>query len=132
MKKLYILFLFVTNYIISSAQIQLGIVKTLGRPNRPGVPLADVSIRMRGVFNAVLSGIDGKFSVLMPGKKDGDAIIIQRVSKNGYELVDPDIIERLQVFSSTIPIEIVMVNSEELAANKRRIERNAYLVAERN
>ena len=114
------------------AQTQQGYVKTLGRPKKPGVPLAGVSIRMRGNMNMVLSGKDGRFSVLMPDRKKGDAIILQSVKKRDYELADPSLIGRQQVFSPTVPIEIVMVSSEELAANKQRIERIAYLKAEDN
>lgn len=114
------------------AQSQQGYVKTLGRPNKPGVPLSNVTVRMRGVVNAVLTGADGKFSVQMPGKKSGDAIILQSVRKSGYELVDPSLVGRQQVFSPSVPIVIVMVNSAELAANKQRIERIAYQKAEKN
>lgn len=114
------------------AQTQHGMVKTLGRPHKPGVPLSNVTVRMRGVVNAVLTGADGKFSILMPNKKQGDAIILQSVRKSGYELVDPDLVGRQQVFSPSVPIEIVMVSSAQLAADRQRIERKAYQVAERN
>lgn len=115
-----------------SAQTQQGYVKTLGRPDKPGVPLSGVTIRMRGVVNAVLSGSDGKFSVLVSTKKNGDAIILQSVRKAGFELKDRDMVGRQLVFSSSVPIEIVMVNSEQLARDKLRIEKKAYQVAEQN
>ena len=130
--KHYCLFFFSFFTLLLSAQTQQGYVKTLGRPNKPGVPLSNVTIRMRGVVNAVLSGKDGKFSVAMPDKKKGDAIILQSVRKNGYELVDPGLVGRQQVFSPTVTIEIVMVNSEELTADKQRIENKAYQKAEQN
>lgn len=113
-------------------QAQQGYVKTLGRPNKPGIPLSGVTIRVRGNMNSVLSGQDGRFSMLMPDKKDGDALVLQQVRKQGYELCDRELVGRQIVFSAHVPIEIVMVNSEELAANKRRIEQKAYQVAERN
>ena len=116
----------------ASAQTQQGYVKTLGRPNKPGVPLANATIRMQGVMNSVLSGKDGRFSILMPDKKKGDEIILLSVRKQGYELVDHSLIGRRQVFSPLVPIEIVMVNSDELAANKQRIERIAYQKADEN
>ena len=59
-------------------------------------------------------------------------IVLQSIKKQGYELADPSMIGRKQVFSPTVPIEIVMVNSEELAANKQRIERIAYQKADEN
>lgn len=115
-----------------SAQTQHGYVKTLGRPNKPGIPLSGVSIRFRGLMNQVLSDEKGYFSIQMPDKKEGDAIILQGIRKNGYELKDRDLIGRPLVFSSRVPIEIVLISSEELAENKRRIEKKAYQVVEQN
>lgn len=131
-KRSIFLLVIIVNALLISAQTQQGYVKTLGRPNKPGVPLANATIRMRGVVNAVLSGKDGRFSILMPDKKKGDEIILQSVRKQGYELADPSLIGRKQVFSPLVPIEIVMVNSDELAANKQRIERIAYQKADEN
>ncbi len=132
-QKWYIMFLFLM--LVSSqgyGQTQQGYVKTQGRPNNPGVPLSGVTIRVRGTMKSVLSGADGRFSFLIPDKKDGDAIVLQQVRKQGYELCDRELMGRQLVFSTHVPIEIVMVNSEDLAANKRRIEQKAYQVAERN
>lgn len=123
----------IQSFVISVfAQTQQGYVKTLGRPNKPGVPLAGVTIRVRGLMNQVLSGENGKFSLLMPNKKEGDAIFLQSIRKNGYELKDQECIGRPMVFSSHVPIEIVMIDSKELAKNKKRIEKKAYQVAEQN
>lgn len=116
----------------SRAQIQQGFVKTIGRPNKPGVVLSGVTIRMRGMVNAVVSSQMGEFNLLMPNKKDGDAIVIQSVQKNGFELKDKDLVGRQLVFSSRVPIEILMVDQKLLAADKKRIEDNAYRVAEQN
>ena len=112
------------------AQVQQGYVKTQGRPNKPGVPLANVTIRMKGQMNAIISAVDGKFSALFPGKKNGDAIALVSVRKNGYELIDPEIIGRSLIFSTSVPIEIVMVSSTELEATRKRISDNAYRKAE--
>lgn len=114
------------------AQTQLGYVKTQGRPNKPGVPLVNVTIRMKGLMNAVISGADGKFSVLFPGKKNGDAIFLASIIKTGYELIDSDMKGRPLVFNTNVPIEIVMVSSAELEANRKRISENAYRKAEEN
>ena len=114
------------------AQTQQGYVKTLGRPNKPGVPLANVTIRFRGLVNQVLTDKDGNFAVILQGKKEGDAIILQSVRKNGYELKDRELVGRSLVFSSRVPLEIVMVNSAELEADKQRIEKKAYQVADKN
>ena len=115
-----------------SAQTQQGYVKTLGRPNKPGAPLSGVSIRFRGLMNHVLSDEKGFFSIQILDKKEGDAIFLQGIRKNGYELKDRDLIGRPIAFSSRVPIEIVLISSEELAENKRRIEKKAYQVVEQN
>ncbi len=114
------------------AQKQQGIVRSIGRPGKPGAPVANVTIRWQGLFNAVISNANGQFIVTMPGKKNGDEIVLQSVSKNGYELRDKGVIGRPQVFSTTVPIEIVMVNLAQLQADKKRIEDKAYKVAEKN
>ncbi len=116
----------------SLAQTQQGLVKIIGRPGKPGTPLGNVTIRWRGEVNSVVSAADGSFSVIMTGKKNGDPIILQSVSKKGYELQDKSIIGRQQVFSSTVPIVITMVSNEQLQADKQRIEQNAYHKAELN
>lgn len=116
----------------SWAQIQQGYVKTIGRPNKPGVVLSGVTIRMRGMMNAVVSSQTGEFHLVMANKKDGDAIVIQSVQKNGFELKDKELTGRQLVFSSRVPIEILMVDQKQLAADKKRIEDNAYRVAEQN
>lgn len=117
---------------LTSAQTQLGFVKTQGRPNRPGQPLAGVTIRWRGAMNAVVSTSDGKFSAPFPGKKNGDAIYIQSVRKNGYELIDEELPGRSLVFSTNVALEIVMASSVELEANRKRISDNAYRKAQIN
>lgn len=117
---------------LTSAQTQLGFVKTQGRPNRPGQPLAGVTIRWRGAMNAVVSTSDGKFSAPFPGKKNGDAIYIQSVRKNGYELIDEELPGRSLVFSTNVALEIVMASSAELEANRKRISDNAYRKAQIN
>ena len=129
--KLYVqILLILTIPLFSHAQSQQGYIKTQGRPNKPGKPLAGVSIRWRGSLNAVISGADGKFNTLFPGKKNGDAIMLSSIRKNGYELLDQDLTNRQLVFSTIIPIEIVMVSSAELESNRKRISDNAYRKAE--
>lgn len=130
MKKCCFLTLFLAFMVAASAQTQQGIVKTQGLANKPGQPLAGVVIRWRGTTNAVLSGKDGKFGAAFPGKKNGDAISLLSVSKTGYELLNPDILRQQLVFSTSVPVEIVMADSKVLEANKRRISENAYRKAE--
>ena len=114
------------------AQTQQGFVKTIGRPGNPGVPLANVTIQMVGMVNATTSSTTGEFYLSAYNKKDGDAIKLLRVQKNGYELKDKDMIGRSLVFSSHVPIYITMVDSRQLEVDKKRIEGNARRVAEKN
>jgi len=110
------------------AQIQKGYVKTQGRPNQPGKPLSGVTIRWKGSVNAVISGTDGVFNVSFPNKRNGDAIYLVSATKKDYELLYLE--QKQQRFSTEVPIEIVMVSTYELEANRKRIADNAYKKAE--
>ena len=114
------------------AQTQQGYVKTIGRPDKPGVVLGNVVVQAKGMFNPVTSDESGAFSITVPGKNDGDPIVFLRIQKNGYELKDKDFVGRQHVCSSRVPLIIQMVDVKQLAADKRRIEDNAYRVAEEN
>lgn len=131
MKRVIVLLLSLST-ITLFAQTQQGFVKTLGRPNKPGVPLKNVTIQMVGMVNPVTSSSTGEFHLSAYNKKDGDPIKLLRVLKNGYELRDKDLLKREMVFSSRVPIYITMVDSLQLAADKKRIEDNARRVAEKN
>ncbi|WP_337788192.1 hypothetical protein [Phocaeicola plebeius] len=115
-----------------SAQVQQGFVRTIGRPNKPGVVLEGVVIRVQGLINSVVTSSEGKFHLSVPDKKDGDALVLLSVRKNGYELKDKELIGRSLIFSSQVPIEILMVDMKQLIADKERIEKKAYQVAEHN
>ena len=129
-KLLFYVMLLMTSIIFG--QTQQGFVKTIGRPNKPGVALGGVTIRMKGAFNAVVSSATGEFHLSVSGKKDGDAIVLLSIQKMGYELKDRELTGRQLVFSSRVPLEILMIDQKQLAADKKRIEDNAYRVAERN
>ena len=116
----------------AAAQTQQGYVKTLGRPQQAGVALSGVSVRVKGAHNAVLSKSDGTFSVLLTGKKPGDAYTLQQVQKKDYELNERAVIGRQYAYSDKVPLTIVMVSTAQLQADKQRIENKAYQVAERN
>ena len=117
---------------MSMAQMQQGYVKTLGRPEKAGVPLGGVIVRVKGVHNTVLSKEDGTFSMTLTGKKNGDAYALQQVQKSGYELNEKEVIGRQYAFSDKVPLTIVMVSMAQLQADKQRISENAFRVAERN
>lgn len=132
MKRVSILIIFLLSLLVSIAQTQLGYVKTLGRPEKKGEALSGVSIRVKGEHNSVLSNENGIFSLLLTGKKNGDAYTLQHVQKLGYELNESDVIGRPHAFSEKVPLTLVMVSSAQLQADKLRIENKAYQVAENN
>lgn len=108
--------------------IQQGRVKTLGRPQKPGKGLAGVTIKVADVPNDMVSNQQGGFSFYPKDKK----FMMSRIKKNHYQLIDQSVIGRLYPFSSEVPIEIVMVSSQDLMNDKQRIEDKAYERAERN
>ncbi len=114
--------------LISTAQTQHGIVRTLEKPNRPSVGIegATVSIQYQ---NDVISKKGGKFTISMHNKKLGDSFKVTRVQKEGYTLVDKMLQGRIFAYSSSVPIEIVMVSNKQLANDKKRIEDKAYAKA---
>ena len=115
-----------------TAQTQQGYVKSLGRPEKQGEALEGVTLRVKGCHNTVVSDPNGDFSLLLTDLKNGDAYSLQQVKKNGYELNEIDFIGRKLAFSDKVPLTIVMVSSEQLRADKLRIENNAYKTAEKN
>lgn len=132
MKKLLLFIFSISLGIAATAQTQQGIVKSIGRPGKPGKALNNVTIQAKGMINPVLSDTTGGFSISIPGKNDGDAIVFLRIKKNGFELKDKEMIGRQLVCSSRVPIIIQMVDRAQLEADKKRIEENAYRVAEEN
>lgn len=114
------------------AQTQQGYIKTIGRKDKKGEPLGNVSIRLKGGHNAVLSNSNGQFALVMHGKKVGDSYSLQQVRKSGYQLNDAGVIGRSFAYSDKVPHTIVMVSTAQLQKDKQRIESNAYRVAEKN
>ena len=117
---------------IGFSQTQKGCVKTIGRPDKPGEVLTGVVIQAQGMVNPVISDEEGNFNISIPGKKDGDALVIMSVRKNGYELKDPELKGRQLVCSSRVPIMILMIDKKQLESDRQRIEEKAYQVAEDN
>ena len=111
-----------------SAQVQSGYVKTIGRPNQKGQALSGVSVRIKGVHNAVLSKSDGTFNMTI----QGNSYVLQQVQKIGYDLKEYNIIGRKYAYSSQVPLTIVMVSNKQLQEDIIRIENNAYAKAEKD
>ncbi|MBQ8463201.1 MAG: hypothetical protein IJ544_03685 [Prevotella sp.] len=95
----FFLFLLLALPAVAFGQTQQGCVKTLGRADRAGVPLGGVTVRVKGEHNAALSRDDGTFSLVLSGRKNGDAYVLQQVRKQGYELNEQGVIGRQQAFS---------------------------------
>ena len=125
-KRILCLTLCLLSAFMASAQVQQGYVRTINRPDRQPVPVANVTLNISGAPNAVLSNEAGVFSFSCTGQ----SYRIMRVQKQGYQLIDKDVIGRQQPFSPSVRQEIVMVSQEDLEADKRRIEDKAYARAQ--
>ena len=133
MKKiLFVVLVFFASTFTAGAQKQEGYVRTLEKANRPSQGIEGVSVDILEYPNALVTKKGGKFSFSLQGKKQGDAFKVSRVQKKGYTLVDKYLTGRKYSYSSSVPIEIVMVSDKQLAANKKMIEDKAYAKAKKN
>ena len=107
------------------AQTQPGLVRTVTRPDAPSQRLQGVVVRVQGDYNPVLSDEQGAFQVSMPGYKNGTAYTLAGINKGGYELREPELVGRQLPFSTSVPMEIVMVSRRQLQRDKQRIEQAA-------
>lgn len=115
---------------ISFAQTQQGIVKTNGRPNKPGTPLGNVAVKASG-RSVSLSAADGAFGIAMNGMKGGEAFFLTSVTRHGYELADRNSVGRKYSFSPSVPMVLTMVSKSELEAEKQRIRNNAIVATQK-
>ncbi len=107
------------------AQTQSGLVRTVTRPDAPSQRLQGVVVRVQGDYNPVMSDDRGSFQVQMPGYKNGTAYTLAGINKGGYELREPELVGRQLPFSSSVPMEIIMVSRRQLQRDKQRIEQAA-------
>ena len=107
------------------AQTQSGVVRTVTRPDAPSQRLQGVVVRVQGDYNPVMSDEQGAFQVQMPGYKNGTAYTLAGINKGGYELREPEIVGRQLPFSSSVPMEIIMISRRQLQRDKQRIEQAA-------
>lgn len=129
-KKSIVLLAVATCCLLTFAQSQEGIVRTSGTAKKKGSPISGVILRPLG-GNDVMSGDDGRFSMhLRQQLEEGDYFLFSRVFKKGYEPIDKDILKRRFVYSQTVPIEIVLISSEQLMKTKADIEEKARKKAE--
>lgn len=106
-------------------QTQSGIVRTVARPDAPSQRLQGVVVRAQGEYNPVMTDEQGAFQLLMPGQKNGTPYTLAGINKGGYELREPELIGRQLPFSSSVPLEIIMVSRRQLQRDKQRIEQAA-------
>lgn len=130
MRKLFIFTVVVCLSLASFAQTQHGYVKTKGRAGNnnaviagTGIPGATVQVRGR---SAVLSQSNGTFSFPVPSQ----SFYLQSVQKQGYVLIDPDVLSRQYVYSKN-PLVIVLETKEQLADDKLTSERKIRRTLER-
>lgn len=127
--KYFILFLMSVLSLSSIAQPKNlnGYAKTKGRVSNgrviPGKPLPGVMIQIKGQ-NPVITNGEGRFTIQMYHIQEGNAFYIHRVQKKGYELVDKELLNRQFVFSSRVPLVIVLDSIATLQKDKLQMERN--------
>lgn len=110
---------------ILHSQTQSGYVRTVARPDQPSQRLQGVVVRVQGEYNPVMTDEQGAFQVLMPGVKNGASYTLAGVNKGGYELREPEVVGRQLPFSTSVPLEIIMVSRRQLQKDKQRIEQAA-------
>jgi tetratricopeptide (TPR) repeat protein len=107
---------------LSFAQTQQGYVKTKGRMVDgklvPGQGIKGASVTVQGRTAVLVNADDGAFSFPIPDK----TFHLQEVKKNGYQLVDADIIKRSFTYSTT-PIYIVMETPDQQLSDQLAAER---------
>lgn len=118
MRRIVILSIILLLVVDTFAQIQQGYVKTIGRPNRPGISLDGVVVRISGNINDILSNSEGKFSFPIREK----IFKFSRISKKGYELADHDFLNRKYGYTPGAPVTIVLVSKAELQKERDIIE----------
>lgn len=127
MKKIISVFvsLIFTVAAFSQLPMQQGYVKTKGvlQPNGtvvPGIRVPGVTVGIRGI-NKVVSQQQGTFAFTPPAK----TFYLSGITKQGYVLADPDATTRPYSYSASVPMEIVLEDSEarrrEMADTKRNI-----------
>lgn len=107
------------------AQNQRGIVRAIRSDGSGTEPLENVIVRPQG-GNDVKSGADGCFLMeLSGGLREGDSFQLVKVYRRGYEPVDKQLLSRWFVYSKSVPVEIILVSSRQLAKVRMRIENDA-------
>ncbi len=126
MKKLLLILLLLLLSLPAVAQTQQGYVKTKGRKGSdgavvPGKRISGVTVQVKG-RNAVITQSNGVFSFPIPANK----FYIQNVKKQGYVILDPEMLTKQYAYSSN-PLILVMEvpedKNEDKLASERKIRR---------
>ena len=104
------------------AQMQQGYVKTKGRlasngTRIAGTRLSGATVSIRG-GNTVTSGSNGTFSLSL----SNSSYYLQNVQKQGYVLIDPDVLSRQYAYSKN-PVVLVMEAPGKQADDRLALER---------
>ena len=122
MKKLILLSTLILLGFALPAQTQQGYVKTKGRMVNgklvPGQGLKGATVSIQGRTSVSVQNHNGSFSFPIPSK----SFIIKSVTKNGYKLVDADIIGQPFHYSNN-PIYLVMETPEKQLQDQLDTER---------
>ena len=124
MKRTISIIIVVIVYVSAIAQIQHGFVKTITRPNRPGVGIDSVLIKVKN-FTKIRSHSRGKFSLELPGYKEGQGYELENVFKPGYELKNSGDLKKYG-YSATVPLVIDMYSVKDKTAEQREIYNKIY------
>ena len=127
MKKrlLLTLSIFVASSCLAFADGQTGYVRTIKRPGKKVEYLENVQITVKGITGSFKSKKKGKFELeLRPlNLKVGNAFALNSVFKSGYEIYDNNL---SKVYSPGVPIEIVLKDIAQEAADQRKFADNMY------
>lgn len=114
------------------AQRQQGLVKTIGRPEKPGQGIGQVEVRIKGDINHLLSDDKGEFSFDISHLPDTRSFIISSARKKGYVIADSDLSTRRIPYSEDIPVVVVMISQEEYEADALAIEKKTRQAVQAN
>ena len=105
------------------SQTQKGVVKTRGRMTGNGAVIAGsrlpgTLVKIKG-GNGVVSQQDGTFTLSLPEKR----FVVEEVVKNGYALVDPELLFRQQHYSVS-PLVLLLEQPGQQLKEKLAVARN--------
>lgn len=124
MKKI-ISFLIVLFVVVDiTAQTQQGYVRTITRFNRPSIGLDSVLLKFKD-RPRVKSHSKGKFSIDLPGYKEGQGYVLENVVKAGYELKNIGDLKEYG-YSTSVPLTIDMYSVKDKNEDQKAIYNKIY------